>query len=227
MGQRTSNKLQNPLGNVTLFWDHLIKMIQKCIAVSNQSAGLPEMGILLHFTSSPHVSTERLHCWCLYATVISSPWSPSSLGLSDWTDPCFWLPACTGITPLSCLPQGQWAQCDCSVVLSPALMASEHLLCLFSPPSAHIRLITHPVSCAVPNALQKEQSSIPNHSLLLKIDGCHWTRHFPLVIFCTLARARNFLWNGNLYPEASWFPAWQFSMKNAHCSQQILILTMF
>lgn len=91
------------------------------------------------------------------------------------------------------------------------------VLYLFSPSSVHVKLITDPVSCAVPNALQNEYSSIPNHSLLLKIDVCHCMRHFPLVIFC------NFLWNGSLYQ----FPTWQFYMKNAHCSQQILILTMF
>lgn len=134
MGQRTSEKLQYPPENVTWFWDHVIKIIQKCTAVPSQSVGLPEMGILLHFTSFSHISMERSHCWCLHAAVLSSPWSLSSLVLSDWTDPCFWIPASTVITLFSCLTQGQQTQCNWSVVLSPALLASEHWLscCVFS-----------------------------------------------------------------------------------------------
>lgn len=141
----------------------------KYFAAPNQSVGVPEMGILLHFTSSSHVNMEGWHCCCLHAAVICSPRSLSTRAawVKGVTDRSVSVPANTVIIYFSCLTEERWLQCNWKVVASLALMFSEHRASCcarsFSPLSTRIRLINYPVSCVAPDAVQNEWGSIPDH----------------------------------------------------------------
>lgn len=177
MGQRTRNKLQNPLENATRFWDHLLKTIQKCMYCSTKPKcwtarnGNPAaFHILLSCQHGKVALLMPIGCSHLF-----SPEHPFTgavrlnrstfLNPSQHSDHSLQLFNIRAVTTVK-------LESGCKSCLD-GLWALSVPLCVLSPSRAHIRLIAYPVSCAVPNAPQNEQRSIPNHSLLLKIDVCH------------------------------------------------------